>query len=125
MSRPKGSLNRKFKKDNIKRKRGRPRNPVVPPELPVPPVNTKRSKFLGYCPKCNAMIIKLDLESKFVFMCPYCGKRARISTLKKEIKMEKFTSKKEYIDHVINSDHVEAIPLNDHEIDPKDLKVQE
>jgi hypothetical protein len=112
--RPKGSKNKVYKavpKELTKRGRGRPKNPVVAIELP-PASIIKKSKFLGFCPKCKAMICKNDLESQFIFACS-CGHRARIKTLKKDMGSEKFTSKKDYLNAVIDSKHVEMLPLNE------------
>jgi acetyl-CoA carboxylase beta subunit len=112
--RPKGSKNKVYKvkiPEEPKRKRGRPKNPVVAIELP-PASIIKKSKFLGFCPKCKAMICKNDLESQFIFACS-CGHRARIKTLKKDMGSEKFTSKKDYLNAVIDSKHVEMLPLNE------------
>lgn len=123
--RPKGSKNKVYKvkiPEEPKRKRGRPKNPVVAIELP-PASIIKKSKFLGFCPKCNFMIAKGDLESKQIFICPSCNKRDRIKNLKKIVASEKFTSKKDYLNAVIDSKHVEMLPLND--VDPGNLKVIE
>jgi hypothetical protein len=70
------------------------------------------------------MICKSDLESKQIFVCS-CGNRARVKTLKKVVESERFLSKKEYLESVMDSKPIEMLPLNDHEIDPKDLKVVE
>ena len=89
--RPKGSKNKNYKvivKDEVKRGRGRPKNPVVIIELP-PASIIKKSKFIGYCPKCSGMVCKGDLESKFIFVCS-CGNRDRIKTLKKVVESERF-----------------------------------
>jgi len=122
--RPKGSKNKKYKiipNEEPKKKRGRPKNPVVIIETP-PASIIKKSKFLGFCPKCKSMICKNDLDGRFIFACS-CGHRARIKTLKKDIGSEKFTSKKDYLNAVIDSKHVEMLPLND--VDPGNLKVIE
>jgi len=133
MGRPKGSLNKKYKKVTpvipvIKRKRGRPKKIVEPViEAIVPPSDMKKTKFLGYCPKCDFMIVKRDLISKFLFICPSCNKRARIKQLKKELKRSepRPATKKEYLENTIDAKHIEMLALNDREIDPKDLKVQD
>jgi len=46
----------------------------------IPP---KSYKSLGYCPAkgCHLSINVSDLVTKFIFVCPRCGKRARISKL--------------------------------------------
>jgi hypothetical protein len=46
----------------------------------VPP---KSYKVLGYCPRksCHLCINTSDLVTKFIFVCPKCGKRARTSKL--------------------------------------------
>jgi ssDNA-binding Zn-finger/Zn-ribbon topoisomerase 1 len=82
--------------------------------------NVKSSRFLGYCPKCRFLINKKDLETKFIFVCPGCGKRARIKFLQKKINRENLT-KKEYLENTINADHHDMPALNEH--DPGDLKV--
>lgn len=124
MSRTKGSLNKKYKRVVLKKKRGRPKKIVVPaPELPV--IKTTKIKFKGYC-KCGFMITKKETVSKFIFECPSCGKRGRISTLKKERKNEfKPLTKKEYLETTINTNHYDMPVLNEHHIPPKDLKVQD
>ena len=47
----------------------------------------KSFKFLGYCNKCKAMISSNDLESKFIWKCPCCGKKARTNRLKTDKKI--------------------------------------
>jgi len=82
--------------------------------------NIKSSRFLGYCPKCRFLINKKDLETKLIFVCPGCGKRARIKLLQKEIRRENLT-KKEYLENTVNADYHDMPTLNEH--DPGDLKV--
>ena len=84
MGRRKGSLNKKNKAIiKFKKKRDRLTKKVVKEVLPLSNVsnlsNVKIYKFLGYCPKCKAIIGRGDLETKFIFSCPSCGKRARIN----------------------------------------------
>ena len=127
MGRPKGSLNRKYKKapeKKEKRKRGRPRKAAIVP-MPEPESNCKSIKFLGYCPKCKFLISKKELVSKKLFQCPSCEKRARTNRLLKESGSEPLT-RKEYLETMVHASSYNDMPaLNDHEIDPKDLKIQE
>jgi hypothetical protein len=131
MGRRKGSLNKKHKlvyktEPLIKRKRGRPRKivePLASTELPI--YNIRRSKFLGYCPQCKSLINSLDLISKFIFVCPACSERNRIKKLKKDLGNEKISSKKEYLEITVNSQYLEAPPMRDEEVKPKDLKIRD
>ena len=98
------------KKNKVKKKLGRPRivdntNTYKAPKYP----EVAPTKFLGYC-KCNGMIVKKDLVSIRVYVCPACGKRAGLNKLKKslESKEPKHTSKREYLNdtlHVNFADH--------------------
>lgn len=106
----------KSKTEVVKKKRGRPPKSAdqktasnsktigygykayTEPDDYVPP---KSHKFLGYCPKagCNSMISSLDLVSKNIFVCRVCGKRDRISKLKKQRKSKNPlpTSKRDFL----------------------------
>lgn len=118
MGRPKGSLNKKGRKiRKVKCRKNKVKKEVV-----LPPSNVKKSKFLGYCPKCRSIVTKKDLESKFIFNCFSCGKRARIKMLKESMSTEKTPmTKKEYLEHSVNAEHIDMPPL--HDLDPGELKV--
>lgn len=124
MGRPQGSLNKKTLVV-MKKKRGRPKK-VVEVEVEVEEVSkVTTAKFLGYCPKCKSMIGNPDLVSKFIFECPSCGKRARVKLLAKDIgDVNRPMSKKEYLDGALNTSY-HQLPLNDHQIDPEHLKIQD
>jgi len=123
MGRPRGSLNKKKSDIVMKRKRGRPKN-VVEPKVEEEVSKVITAKFLGYC-KCGSMIGNPDLVSKFIFECPSCGKIARIKTLKKDSGNTRPLSKKEYLEGNINTIYHSQLPLNDYQIDPDQLKVQD
>lgn len=127
MSRTKGALNKKYKvkvASKKYRKRGRPRKIKVVKEKIILPI-IKPVKFLGYCGKCLFMITAKELLSKFIYECPSCGKRNRISKLKKEIKtIERHATKKDYLQATIHVQYV-ATNHNEHDIKASDLKVQE
>lgn len=110
-----------------KRKRGRPRKVIEKVEEKKDPVvPTKKLKFIGFCPKCLFMIAKAELISKLVYVCPSCGKRARINTLKKERPtLKTYRNEKEYLSSTINVDHYDMPSMHEPEIAPKDLKVQD
>jgi len=102
--RPPGSTNKKYvSKSNYKSNYKSKYKKGVAAEEPVEPVEItwKTHKHLGFCPRnsCELMLSTCDLVSKQVFLCPVCGKRARISKLKAERKScnEQPTSKKEYL----------------------------
>lgn len=124
MGRRKGSLNKNKdeKKVVFKRGRGRPRKPreVLEPEQPS---NVKKSKFLGHCPKCDSIVVSLDLETKFIYICTGCGNRARISTLQKERKSEQ-VSRKDYLETTINADYHDMPAMNDIDFST-DLKIMD
>ena len=133
MGRPKGSLNKvKKAKSEVTvvkkyRKRGRPKGKVV--KNKVAPVvydmsKVKHFKFIGYC-KCQALITTKELQSKFIYECPSCGKRARTKKLIKEIVSDRPKTKREYMSNTIHASHYESLPLNDTSLGPKDLKIQE
>lgn len=122
--RPKGSKNKKVHSIKFrKRKRGRPKK-VYEAAKKIEYPEVKPVKFLGYC-KCGFMITKKELVSKFIYLCPLCEKRNRISKLKDEKKseIEKPKTKKEYLENIIHVQYV-AADHDDH-IDPNHLKVQE
>jgi len=114
--RPKGSKN----KSTILREAQEKLNKVDTPPPPPPP---KAFKHLGFC-KCGAMIGSIDLVSKFIYKCPQCLIQARKNMLILKKKGETYTSKKDYLEHVINSEHIAALPLSD-ELDPASVKVKE
>jgi hypothetical protein len=111
--RPKGSKNKVKKAKGIV---GRPRGSknkhfnecptekmfLMPKDYKAP----KSKKFLGYC-RCDFMINEGDLVSALMCVCPGCGRKSRVSKLKKEIKIE-IKTKKEYLeDAVFNSRVIE------------------
>ena len=103
----------KIVKTEPKRKRGRPRKiKVKQPKVEEPKSDVKTHKFMGFC-KCNFMITKNDFESKFIFTCPSCSKRQRMKDLKKESSLEKYTSRRDYVEHTVNAEHHDSLPLND------------
>lgn len=114
--RPKGSKNKATLLKEAQEK-------LAHTELPPPSPPPKAFKHLGYC-KCGAMIGTLDLETKFIYRCPHCNIRGRKNTLEKKRKGETYTSKKDYLEHVINPEVIDHVPLSD-ELDPKDVKVKE
>ena len=150
MGRPKGSKNKvkkgsknlkKYKQSKYKqskekksssssgsgsgRGRGRPpgsknKNLKVPPEeVYVVPTS---HKLLGVCPtrNCGSMIASLDLESKFIYNCPKCGKRNRVSNLKAMKRKEPLEqSKKDYLSSTINVSHIDMPVLHDEVINIK------
>ena len=80
--RPKGSKNKVKVESGIKRGPGRPKA-LRKLSTECENYQTPKSfKFLGYCNKCKAMVSSNDLESKFIWKCPCCGKKARTSQLK-------------------------------------------
>jgi len=106
------------------KKRGRPRKikkaikKEVVIEIPI-----KKYKFLGYC-KCGFMISKNDFESKFIFTCPSCGNRQRKKQLLQEMQKEKYTNKKDYLEHTINAQHID-MPANREDVPPEIFKTVE
>ena len=116
----------KLKKDSKGKKRGRPKGKKKYPQYvkpTVPKVRTKMSMSMGYC-KCGAIICKLDLETRFIYNCPSCGKRARVNKLRKSMDTGAPKSKKEYLEGggITITDY---IPLRDASIDPKHLRIAE
>ena len=65
------------------------------------------AKFLGYCKKCRSIIMSADLESKLIYICSSCGCRARTNTLKKTREIKKPKNKTEYMEDVIEAEHVD------------------
>lgn len=86
------------------KKRGRPKGIKKIKEIKPEYKEPSSHKFLGYCNKCGSLIASVDLQSKFIWKCPACGKRARTNKLK--IKNQKSnlknTSKKEYLKDTIS-----------------------
>jgi len=79
------------------------------------------SKFLGYCPKCNLMINKSDLQTSSNYKCSSCDKNGKIIDLiKDKPKHKKIRSDYGDIESV---KHVQ-VPLET-TIDPKDIRVIE
>ena len=104
--RPKGSKNAWKKK---------PHKPYKSYNEPEGYVLPKTYKLLGYCNGrgCDCIIGSMDLESKFIFVCPSCGKRDRIRNIKKSKKdTPKPPSKKEYLSET-RSAHNDMPPLNE------------
>ena len=131
MSRTKGALNKKKSKyfKTLKKKykkRGRPKKTKVIKEAVVYDMSKVKSyKFLGYCKKCSSLITEKEMISKTVYNCPSCNKQDKVKKLSQESNAEKFTSKKDYLQSVIHTGHVEALPNNPHQLGEKDLKIQE
>lgn len=94
---------------------------------PLDETKVTTSKFLGYCPKCKGIIVSKDTQSTFIYICPQCNKRDRVKGLRKTIgnDSDKPVSKKDYLESVVHSKHYEHIPLNEEQLKPKDLKIQE
>ena len=86
------------------KKRGRPKGSKKQKEVKIEYKEPSAHKFLGYCNKCGAIIGSIDLESKFVWKCPGCGKRARINKLKLKAQKRdtKDISKREYLKDTIS-----------------------
>ena len=127
MGRPKGALNKKYKRAVVvgeKKKRGRPKKVVVPEPI-APVIETRKMKFLGFC-KCGFMITKNEKSSQELYECPGCGKKGRLSGLSKELETgHKGLSKKEYLENTINAKHIGMPALNDHQVSDKELKVRD
>ena len=120
--RPKGSKNKKklFKKRGRGRprgnknkiqkgKRGRPKGSKnkVKEDLS----HIKISTSLGHC-SCKTVIIKKDLISKNIYVCPHCGKKANIKTLTHALNKDNVgMSRKEYLENVVNAKHIDSAPL--------------
>jgi len=148
--RPKGSKNKPKvpstetvksapkKKDSLvssepKKKRGRPRkvdqvekkfSRNVSKSDDIDMSNVKTFKFLGYCPKCEAMIGSTDLEEgkKTIFRCG-CGKRARVKLLKlsRNVVGDRPKTKKEFLEQTIDVNDYGFVPKYKDEI-PTELK---
>ena len=76
-------------------------------------LSSRTGKTLGYCPKCASMVCTYDLETKFIYICGGCGKRARTKTLKEESailnkKQDEWKNKKEYMASSINANHLDS-----------------
>lgn len=128
MSRTKGSLNRKTKLKITRKykKRGRPKKTKVIKEAIVYDMSLVKSyKFLGYCKNCFSLITEKELVSKTIYNCVGCDKQNKVSKLIKESNAEKFSSKKDYLQNSIHTNHIESLPLNAHQLGPSDLKIQE
>jgi len=95
------------------------REEIVYPEV-------KSYKFIGYC-GCGSIISEKDIISKLKCICPICDNKMAIKRLNKEKRSNSGNNdvidKKEYTNE--KRAHVDTIPLNDHEINPNEFKVQE
>jgi len=95
------------------------REEIVYPEV-------KSYKFIGYC-ECGSIISEKDIVSKLKCICPICDNKMAIKRLNKEKRSNSGNNdvidKKEYTNE--KRAHVDTIPLNDHEINPNEFKVQE
>ena len=101
----------KVKKAPGKRGPGRPKGSRNQPRVPKEDLSGVRLvKFLGYC-TCSGMIVKADLVSKRVYVCPGCGIRAILSSLKLTLNREPPSSKKEYMENTVNAQHLDTPPL--------------
>jgi len=121
--RPKGSKNKVTVNNIVKRGPGRPKalrklstecdNYLAP----------KSFKFIGYCNKCNTIISSNDLESKFIWICPCCNKRARTSKLKEVSKIQpiEVMSQRQYLKET-NIKMSDNISFQIPEIDISELK---
>jgi len=109
------------------KKRGRPKKAYTETQETSVVSNVKTFKFLGYCLKCNFMLYTGDKVSKIMVVCPSCGKKLRVSVLRKvrKIESEKPKNKKEYLESTIHVNYEELPPLNDEVINPNDLRIQE
>jgi hypothetical protein len=90
------------------------------PDLPDNYEPPKTFKVLGYCPKCDMVLMENDFVSKMIFECP-CGCRKHKKYLRLESKRElkrqkqKAISKKQYLREASSVDynantHVQKIP---------------
>jgi hypothetical protein len=106
--RPKGSKN-KVKKASTESKKKHPH--WLPEDYKEP----KAHKLLGYCTcKDGTMIMTSDLVSKFIYVCPNCGKRRRTNKLKKERRTESLgMNKNEWLNDGIDAGHHDMPSLND------------
>lgn len=97
---------RKFKKPKVK-------------VIPVGPL-VKTFKYFGFC-KCGCQICSGDLESKFIYICPGCGKRARKGKLYKNRGGKITLSRKDYME-TMNVEHLEAPYIANEDVPPEILK---
>ena len=86
-----------------------------------PSVLLKTFKFIGYC-KCGCQVGSQDLESKFIYRCPGCSKRARTKKLSREKVGERPVSRRDYMEATVNSEHLEAPYISNEEVPPEILK---
>lgn len=109
MGRPKGSKN---KKKWIKVGHRRPGSPKGSKNKQKEDLSgVKIGKALGYCSKCEMGIMEYDLVTRFIYICPRCQVRARVSTLKLALNRIRPTSKKEYLENTVNAQHLDTPPL--------------
>ena len=91
-------------------------------EIEPPKIIPKAFKHLGFC-KCGALIGSVDLCTEYKYVCPHCHKQDKVSKLNKKNKSEIYTSKKDYMDHVVNAEVIASLPLSD-DLDLKDVRVK-
>jgi len=107
----------------IFKKRGRPKKIKTDVKEELPPSNMKKYSFLGHCPKCHVSVCSNDLESKFIYTCPACGKRNRTKALK-AASIFKPKDKREYYS-TPKMNYNDMPPMQDPELKPDDLKIAE
>ena len=107
----------------IFKKRGRPKKIKIDTKEEPPPSNMKKYSFLGHCPKCHVSVCSNDLESKFIYTCPACGKRNRTKALKASA-IFKPKDKREYFS-TPKMNYNDMPPMQDPELKPDDLKIAE
>lgn len=107
----------------IFKKRGRPKKIKTDVKEELPPSNMKKYSFLGHCPKCHVSVCSNDLESKFIYTCPACGKRNNTKALK-AAHISKPKSKMEYYS-IPKINYNDMPPMQDPELKPDDLKIAE
>lgn len=114
--RPKGSKNRStlLKEEIERRATTESTTTLIPPKL---------FKHLGFC-RCGGMIGSLDIVSKSLYKCPQCGNSGKVKNLKKDKNSEKYTSKRDYLEHINSADFHDMPALSD-ELDPATVKVKE
>ena len=109
-----------------KKQRGRP--PKYPRNAEVIDISkVKTTKFIGYCNKCKGMIVSTDLEidKKFIYVCPKCGCRYRENELVTVLNdIERPLSKKEFLENTIaigeewtTHEHIVEVPEDLHNED--------
>jgi len=71
----------------------------------------KIAKGLGFCSSCEIQIMATDLVTKRIYLCPGCHLRARVKTLKPALNHPRPESKKEYMENIVNAQHLDTPPL--------------